>query len=72
MNLRVDIGRLLADAREAQGVSQREMARRLNISGVSVWELEHGVANATLERLERVAHGYGIELVVTAREKVAS
>lgn len=61
------VGRLLASLREATGVSRRALAQELRIADTTLLEVEHGRANPTLERLERLADGYGVELTITAR-----
>lgn len=60
------VGRLLAAMREASGISRRGLAQELGISDTSLLEIEHGRANPTLDRLERLAEGYGVTLAITA------
>jgi transcriptional regulator with XRE-family HTH domain len=53
--------------KELRGDTQRAAAAAaLGIPRPNLIQLEEGRANPTLERLERVAAGYGYRLVVTA------
>lgn len=53
--------------KELRGDEQRAAAAvKLGIPRPNLIQLEEGRANPTLERLERVAAGYGYRLLVTA------
>lgn len=60
-----DLARRIGDAltarRETLGLSRRALAEQAGVSNVSLLELEHGLANPTLARLEKVAGAYGID-----------
>lgn len=55
------VGEALEARRAELGLSRRALAERAGVSNVSLLELEHGLANPTLARLERVAADYGID-----------
>lgn len=61
-------GKSLATARESLGLSQRAAARELNIAGNTLRELELGIANPTLARVEDVAERLGLVVEITARK----
>jgi len=46
--------------------SQRSVARSLGIAGSTLNEIEQGRDNPTLDRLERLAEGYGVRLRIVA------
>lgn len=60
-------GRLLESARDARGKSRRELATELGLADTSLLSLEHGRDNPTLERLERIAAGYGVRFELTTK-----
>jgi transcriptional regulator with XRE-family HTH domain len=62
--LAVQVGRLLKDLRGE--TSRTEAAARLGVARPVLIRLEEGQDNPTLERIERVATAYGVELCVTA------
>ena len=57
----------LRQAREAAGLSQRELARRMGTSQSAVVRLEGGGVGATLTTLQRVATALGLEVNVELR-----
>lgn len=52
------IGRRLAARRGELGLSRRELARQNDVSNITLRELELGLANPTLGRLEAAAAMY--------------
>ena len=56
-------------ARDRAGLSQRAQAKALGIAGNTLRELELGLANPTLARIEELADSLGlkVELKVTRR-----
>lgn len=65
--LAAQFGEGLVTARDAAGLSQRAQAKALGIAGNTLRELELGLANPTLGRIEELADGLGlkVELKVT-------
>ena len=61
------LGEGLVKARDAAGLSQRAQAKAIGIAGNTLRELELGIANPTLARVEDLAAELGltIELRVT-------
>lgn len=62
--LAADIGERVRDAREAAGLSQRELAELMETSQAAVARLEAGGVGATVTTLHRVAAALGLELTV--------
>lgn len=69
--LAAQLGEGLTKAREAAGKSQRAAARDLGIAGNTLRELELGLANPTLSRIEDLAADLGlkVELKITRRPR---
>jgi transcriptional regulator with XRE-family HTH domain len=61
------LGTGIVKARDAAGLSQRAQAKALGIAGNTLRELELGLANPTLARIEDLADELGlrVELKVT-------
>jgi transcriptional regulator with XRE-family HTH domain len=55
-------GEALVAKREAAGLSQRAQAKALGIAGNTLRELELGLANPTVGRLEQIAAAMDIDL----------
>ena len=55
--LALEVGERVRDAREAAGLSQRELAARMSTSQAAVARLEGGGTGATLTTLQKVASG---------------
>lgn len=62
--LAAEVGDRVRQAREAAGISQRELARRMGTSQAAVDRLEAGGVGATLTTLQRVATALGLTVVV--------
>jgi ribosome-binding protein aMBF1 (putative translation factor) len=63
-----EVGDRVREAREAAGLSQRELARRMGTSQAAVDRLEAGGVGATLTTLQRVASALGLEVNVELRK----
>ena len=61
--LALEVGEKIRDAREAAGLSQRELAARMGTSQAAVARLEAGGVGATLTTLQKVAAA--LDLTVT-------
>lgn len=57
MTLAEELGRLLTEARGER--SRRDLAEQIGVSNTTLLSIEHGRANPTLERVERLAEAYG-------------
>ena len=68
--LALDVGEKVRNAREAAGLSQRELAARMGTSQAAVARLETGGVGATLTTLQRMAAA--LDLKVTVELSVAS
>jgi ribosome-binding protein aMBF1 (putative translation factor) len=66
-HLAAQVGERIRAAREAAGLSQRELARRMGTSQAAVGRLEAGGVGATLTTLQRVATALGLEVSVELR-----
>lgn len=56
------LGRAVEELRQEAGLTQEELADRMNTESPTVGKLERGVANPTFVSLLRVARGLDIEL----------
>lgn len=65
--LAAEVGERIRMAREAAGVSQRELARRMSTSQAAIVRLEAGGVGATLTTLQRAAAALGLEVSVELR-----
>jgi len=68
--LALDVGEKVRDAREAAGLSQRELAARMGTSQAAVARLEAGGVGATLTTLQKMAAA--LDLKVTVELSAAS
>ncbi|WP_236873164.1 helix-turn-helix domain-containing protein [Burkholderia sp. MSMB0856] len=68
----VRIGRMMRDARESQGLTQAQLAERLEIAQSEISRLEkgEGVKGPTFDRIVAVAHALGLQLVVGFSDEV--
>lgn len=66
--LTMDVGRQLVEARQAAGLSQRELARRAGVPASTIGRIERGAVSPTIQTLERLASALGVRasLVLTA------
>ena len=62
--LAAEVGEKVRDAREAAGLSQRELAARMSTSQAAVARLEAGGASATLKTLRKVAAALDLTITV--------
>ena len=65
--LAAEVGERVREAREAAGLSQRELARRMGTSQAAIARLEAGGVGATLTTLQRAASALGMEVRVELR-----
>ena len=64
IRLAIDVGEKVREAREAAGLSQRELAVRMSTSQAAVARLEAGGTSATLTTLQKAAAALGLELTI--------
>jgi ribosome-binding protein aMBF1 (putative translation factor) len=62
--LAIEVGERVRDAREAAGLTQRELASRMGTSQAAVARLEAGGTGATLTTLQKVASALGLVVSV--------
>lgn len=65
--LALEVGEQVRDAREAAGLTQRELASRMGTSQAAVARLEAGGVGATLTTLQKVATALNLEVAVLLR-----
>lgn len=65
--LTAEVGERIRTAREAAGLSQRDLASRMGTSQAAIARLEAGGVGATLTTLHRVAVALDLELKVELR-----
>ena len=56
--------RAMIDARERQGITQKELAARTGITQADISKLENGNANPSIKTLKRLASGLGCRLKI--------
>jgi transcriptional regulator with XRE-family HTH domain len=56
------LGRAVEELRREAGLTQEELADRMNTESPTVGKLERGVANPTFDSLLRLARGLDVEL----------
>ncbi len=61
-----EAAKLLREARHAAGLTQTELAERLDVSQAAIAKLERQGANPTVETLENVLWATGHRLVLSA------
>lgn len=69
--LAIDVGEKVRDAREAAGLSQRDLAARMGTSQAAVARLEAGGVGATLTTLQKVASALDLKVSVDLLEVAA-
>lgn len=62
--LALEVGEKVRDAREAVGLSQRDLAARMGASQAAVARLEAGGVGATLTTLQKVAAALDLKITV--------
>ncbi len=65
--LAASVGEQIRAAREAAGLSQRELAQRMGTSQAAFGRLETGGVGATLTTLQRVASALGLKVDIELR-----
>jgi ribosome-binding protein aMBF1 (putative translation factor) len=65
--LALEVGDQVRDAREAAGLTQRELASRMGTSQAAIARLEAGGVGATLTTLQKVATALNLEVAVLLR-----
>ena len=65
--LALEVGEQVRDAREAAGLTQRELASRMGTSQAAIARLEAGGVGATLTTLQKVATALYLEVAVLLR-----
>lgn len=68
-HLAEQLGEGLTRARTASGKSQRAAARDIGIAGNTLRELELGLANPTLSRIEDLANKLGLTVTIGVRKR---
>ena len=66
--LALEVGEQVRDAREAAGLTQRELASRMGTSQAAIARLEAGGVSATLTTLQKVATALNLEVAVLLRQ----
>ena len=65
--LAIRVGEQIRDAREAAGLSQRDLAQRMATSQAAIARLEAGGVGATLTTLQRAAAALHLSITVELR-----
>jgi transcriptional regulator with XRE-family HTH domain len=64
-SLAEQFGAILAEARDARGLSMNALARELGVSVVTLHQYEHGRGNPTLKKIDALAAQYGVHVQIT-------
>lgn len=56
------VGDRIAVLRQRNRCSQRELCRMIDLDRVTLCRIENGIGNPTLETLQRIADGLGVEV----------
>ena len=56
------IGSRIANVRESQGLSQRRFSLMIELDRVTLDRIESGIGNPTIDTLQRIADGLGVEI----------
>lgn len=75
MDIAAAIGPAVRKQRETIRLSQEELAERAGFDRTYIGQVERGKRNPTVQTLQRIAHGLGLELdvlVATARDLAAA
>jgi ribosome-binding protein aMBF1 (putative translation factor) len=65
--LAIRVGEQIRDAREAAGLSQRELAQRVGTSQAAIARLEAGGVGATLTTLQHAASALDLDITIELR-----
>ena len=65
--LAIRVGEQIRDAREAAGLSQRDLAERMSTSQAAIARLEAGGVGATLTTLQRAATALDLDITIELR-----
>jgi y4mF family transcriptional regulator len=64
----LDIGQTIRGRRKALGITQPHLAELANISVNTLYKIERGEANPTLETIIKLADVLGMELALTVKK----
>ncbi|KWW97374.1 hypothetical protein LI90_4346 (plasmid) [Carbonactinospora thermoautotrophica] len=62
-------GKLLVQARQERGISQRGLADRYGMAHVSLGAYERGEKNLTLDKMVELCRMYGLEIEIKAHKR---
>lgn len=66
----MNVGENIAKIRTEQGISQRELARRIGMSGQMISKIENDLSMPSLETLNRIAEGLNVNVSDLLEEKI--
>ena len=65
IDLKVEIGNLIKQARTEQGLTQKELGEKIGVGEPTVNKYEGGKQNLTVETLKRVADALSMHIKIT-------
>lgn len=65
---RIDVARAVREIRNSRGLSQRQLAGRMNVPRTYISKIENGKAMPTLSSLERLADALQVDICVLLRD----
>ena len=66
-----EIVRAIIDARKKENITQKELAKRTGIAQSDISKLENGSGNPSIQTLQRLADGLGMEVKIKFIQKQA-
>lgn len=64
LQLEYDIIQAMIDARNKEGLTQKELSERTGITQADISRIENGTRNPSLEMVKRLANGLGMRLKI--------
>lgn len=65
VSIKYTVGEALSEARDKSGISQKELSVRTGIDQSDISKIERGVANPSINTLERLAKAMDMEIKIT-------
>ncbi|QDK79558.1 helix-turn-helix transcriptional regulator [Spirosoma sp. KCTC 42546] len=60
-DIKVQVGQLIRDTRKAKGLTQKEIGKKMGITEASFNRYENGVANLSLETVQKIAEALNLK-----------
>lgn len=67
---KMDVIKLIKDARKANGMSQKELAEAIDVDKISMNRIENGKMRITVDLLNKIAKACDSELLIAFAQKI--